>query len=351
VTWRWCFYLNLPLGGVALLILLVMFRTPAAAMPQQATILEKFLQMDPLGVVLINAAFVPFLLAMQWGGITKAWASADVIGCLVAACVITLAFAACEWFNGSRAMMVGRLLKSWWIIVLALFNFLLAGSYFIFVYYLPIYFQAIGGLSAAASAVRNLSLIVGSSLFGIVAGVLLASFGYFHPFLWSGSALACIGAGLLCTLTIDLDTGKYVGYQLLLGVGCGLCLQVPVMVGQAFALPQDIAAVTAILLFFQTTGGTILISAGQSIFTNQILNYLGSQGNGISGSNVINVGADDLRSVFDGAELEVIKQAYLYGLRSAWILGTVCAGAAFIVSFLTRVRSIKAPPKGKPAAN
>jgi hypothetical protein len=102
---------------------------------------------------------------------------------------------------------------------------------------------------------------------------------------------------------------------------------------------------------FQTTGGTILISAGQSIFTNQILNYLGSQGNGISGSNVINVGADDLRSVFDGAELEVIKQAYLYGLRSAWILGTVCAGAAFIVSFLTRVRSIKAPPKGKPAAN
>lgn len=204
--------------------------------------------MDPIGTALIMSSLVCYLLALQWAGTTKRWTSPDVIGTLVGFVVLALTFLAQQIWFGEKAMMVPRLLKNRQTMALLLFNFFLSGSYYIFVYYIPIYFQALGGSSAVRSAVQNLSLIVGSSVFGIFAGILLTVVGFFHPFLIVGAGFAALGGGLMLTLTSEIHTGKNAGFQLILGTGVGLCLQVPVMVGQAFAQPADIPATTAILL-------------------------------------------------------------------------------------------------------
>ncbi|KAJ5139220.1 cytochrome P450 oxidoreductase [Penicillium bovifimosum] len=323
VSWRWCFYINLPVGGLSLLLLFLFFKTPAVATPKPATLGEKLLLMDPLGVLLVTCSLICLLLALQWGGITRAWGSAAVIGCLVGFVVIFIVFAGTQWWQGERAI--------------------LAGSYFTFVYYLPIYFQSIGALSAAASAVRNLPLIVGSSVFGIVAGALLTVFGYFHIFLWIGSALCIVAGGILYTFALNLDVAKYVCAQLVFGIGSGLCLQVPVMAGQAFAKPEDTASITAILLFFQTLGGTIFLSVAQSVFTNRLIAKLLSFSSTYNASEVISEGADDLRSHFSGTQLRDIQDAYMSGLRATWVLGIACAGAAFLSSFGSKMRNIRQP--------
>ncbi|KAI2616498.1 major facilitator superfamily domain-containing protein [Hypoxylon sp. NC1633] len=341
VTWRWCFYLNLPVGACSMLVLFLFFHTPAAAAPRQATWKEKLYNMDPLGTLLIMASLCCYLLALQWGGVTKPWSSSEVIGTLVGFVVILAIFALQQIKLGETAMMIPRLVKNRQNISLLLFNFFLAGAYFNFVYYLPVYFQAIGGYSAVDSAVRNLPLIVGSSVFGIVAGVLLTVVGYFHTFLLSGAALASLGAGLLLTLDTGLDVGKYIGYQLILGVGAGLCLQVPVMVGQAYSSPADIPAVTAILLFFQTMGGTVFISAAQSIFANRLTETLDGNSVGLDPVQVTSIGATGLRDFYSGEQLVVVMDAYVVGLRDAWILGVVCAVMAFLSALLTPFRTIK----------
>ncbi|KAE8143181.1 major facilitator superfamily domain-containing protein [Aspergillus pseudotamarii] len=343
VTWRWCFYINLPIGGFSLLVLFIFFKTPATATPKPATIWEKFLFMDPLGVLLVTCSLVCLLLAVQWGGITRPWGSSEVIGCLVGFIVILIAFAGTQWWQGEKAMAVPRLLLKRDTIFLSLFNCFLAGSYFTFVYYLPIYFQSIGNLSAAASSVRSLPLIVGSSIFGIVAGAALTVFGYFHIFLWIGSALCTVAGGILYTLSLDLSTAKYVCGQLVFGIGSGLCLQVPVMAGQTFAKPEDTASITAILLFFQTLGGTIFVSVAQSVFTNRLITKLLSLSSTYNPNQIISVGADDLRSHFSGTQLRDILDAYLTGLRAAWILGLACAGVAFLSSFGAKVRNMRQP--------
>ncbi|KAJ8113163.1 hypothetical protein ONZ43_g5218 [Nemania bipapillata] len=350
VTWRWCFYLNLPVGGASALILLLFFQTPAAAAPRQATWREKLLNMDPLGTILILGSLVSYLLALQVGGTSKAWNSSEVIGLLVGFVVILAVFIFQQAQLGDRAMMMPRLIKKRQTIALLLFNFFLAGAYFNFVYYLPVYFQSIGGFSAIDSSVRNLSLIVSSSVFGIISGISLTKVGYFHVLLLSGAGFATLGAGLLTTLGPNLETGKYVGYQLLLGIGCGLCLQIPVIVGQAFSSPADIPAVTAILLFFQTMGGTIFISAAQSIFANRLIVSLAGNTSGVIPKEVVAVGADQLRAVFSGAQLKDVLDAYIIGLRDAWILGVVTAGLAFLSSFLTGFRSIKQGAQQKSVA-
>jgi MFS family permease len=141
-TWRWCFYINLPIGGIAGGIIFLFFTTPARAMPTKATLKERFLQMDLPGTSIILAGVICFLLALQWGGQAKSWGSADVIGTLVGFGLLAVLFVVVEYFQGERGIIVGRLLKNRTVTVGMAFIFLLGGGFFLLVYFLPIYFQA-----------------------------------------------------------------------------------------------------------------------------------------------------------------------------------------------------------------
>jgi len=92
VSWRWCFYINLPIGGLSALIILFFFKTPSASKPVKATWKEIFLQMDFPGAFLIMGVLVCYSLALQYGGHTEAWNSSTVIGLLVGFVLITITF-------------------------------------------------------------------------------------------------------------------------------------------------------------------------------------------------------------------------------------------------------------------
>jgi MFS family permease len=114
VTWRWCFYINLPVGGVSAAIIFFTFSTPAVQRrdpARRANLGEKILQMDLPGTFIILAGIVCLLLALQWGGTSKAWNSADVIGTLVGFCLLTITFVVVEYLQGERAMLVPHVLK------------------------------------------------------------------------------------------------------------------------------------------------------------------------------------------------------------------------------------------------
>ena len=123
-TWRWCFFVNLPIGGASVLVILVFFQAPAASKPVKASWREKLLQMDPLGTFTIMAATVCYLLAVQWGGVTKAWSDPSVIGTLVGFGLLLIVFGAVEWYMGDRAVLQGVLLGRREILVNCLYIFL-----------------------------------------------------------------------------------------------------------------------------------------------------------------------------------------------------------------------------------
>jgi hypothetical protein len=134
------------LSGV---ISLFLFKAPPGAQPAKASWREKFLQMDLLGTFTIMAAVVCYLLALQWGGVTKAWSSADVIATIVGFVLIIVLFVVIECWMGERALLQPRLLKQRNIWANSLYVFFLAGAMFILIYYLPIYFQSIQSASTA----------------------------------------------------------------------------------------------------------------------------------------------------------------------------------------------------------
>lgn len=248
VTWRWCFYINLPIGGLSAFIIIFFFRAPSGAKPIDASLKEKMLQMDLVGTALVTGCVVAYILAFQYGGQTMEWHNPTVIGLLAGFVLIFAAFGGWEYLYGERSMIVPRLFRAREVWVGSVYAFLLAGSYFIVIYYLPIYFQSIDDSSPTESGVRNLPLILSVTVATIASGAAISATGIAAPIAVAGAAGATVAAGLLYTLDIGTGAGKWVGYQILGGLAWGAAYQVPVIIGQATAAPEDLSSVTAIIL-------------------------------------------------------------------------------------------------------
>ncbi|KAK5452145.1 hypothetical protein LTS15_007209 [Exophiala xenobiotica] len=331
LSWRWCFWVNIPVGGLAAMIILFWFR--ASVKPEPASWQEILLQLDFPGTFTLMAAIVCYLLAIQWGGTTKPWSDVAVVTPLVFFGLLIVAFVAIQYFQGDRALLQGRLLRDRTIAAMALYEFILSGAFFTILYYLPLYFQATRNVSAAKSGIDNIPLVLGTSIFTILSGVVLSTWGYYVPVLAVGSIFASVGSGLIYTLDVNSPSREWIGYQAVVGVGIGLVIQIPVIVGQAVVQPSDISSISAIILFFQSTGGSMLISGGQAGFTNKLIQTIPHKVPGLDPAAVIATGATDLRKVFDADQIPGILAAYIEGLRVPFALCIACCCIDFLVSF------------------
>ena len=248
LTWRWCFYINLPIGGAAFAIIFFSFTAPDFVQPVRAGLKEKILQMDIPGTSFLIAAIVCLILALGSGGVTKPWRNSSVIGELVGFCLLLICFGLIEWYSGDRALVQGRLLKKRIIYVGIVYIFLFAGDFFMLLYYTPIYFQAVDGVSPAQSGIRNVPFVIGVSLFTVLSGLIISIWEHYVPLMIIGSILSTIGTGLLFTLDVGSPSSHWIGYQALTGIGAGLGIQVPIIVAQASVDPIDISAASAMVL-------------------------------------------------------------------------------------------------------
>lgn len=332
-------------------MILVIFKTPEhSRYIGNLSLKDKLLHMDMVGAFLIIGAMVPFLLAMQWGGLSKAWSDSSVYGCLIACGLITILFIVVEFFQSDRALLVPHLLKQRLIWAGCLFAFFLSGAFFTILYYLPVYFQAVLGTSAEQSGVRNLALIIANMIASILAGGIITATGLFAPFMIAGSAITTISAGLFYTLAPQSSSGQWIGFQILAGFGIGLCNQVPVMAAQALANNEDIATVTAVLMFFQTLGGAIWVSAAQTGFANKLVQALNKKITGIDVAHVVAIGTTQYRHVFPMDAIPKILDSYMEGVTVVFIIVLAVAAASFPASLLTPWTDIRVATEEKKKA-
>ena len=234
------------------MIILIYFTTPDGAKPVEATLREKLLQMDFPGTAVLMGAVICYILAFQYGGSTKPWNSSTVIGLIVGFVLLLVLFGVLEMLQGERSMIVPRLWRRRTVWVGALYAFFFAGSYFIVIYYLPIYFQSIDNVSPTMSGVRTLPLIISVTIATVSSGIFVSATGIATPLKVPCAAIATVAAGLMYTLDIGTGSGKWIGYQILGGFAWGAALQLPVIVGQATSAPEDLSTVTAIILCTST---------------------------------------------------------------------------------------------------
>ena len=350
VTWRWCFYINLPVGGLAAAIIFVFFTAPKAAKPQPATFKEKMLQLDIAGSFIFMGAIVCLLLALQWGGVAKPWNDPDVIGTLVGFFLILILFGINEYWMDDRALLVRRLIKQKTVALMSIYVMVNCAPFFVLLYYLPYYFQSIDGVSPQDSGVRNLPYILAVGLSTIASGIFITITGHYTTIMVAGSVISTIGAGLIYTLDIGSSSGKWIGYQILAGIGSGISFQIPIIVAQAISDPVDLSSVSAIVLFFQTVAGAIFIQVAQALFTNKLVQSVAANVKSVNPAKVVVTGATALRTAFTPAQLPGILRAYMDGLKDAYTLAIAISGVACIVAILALVfdnRNLQVKEKSK----
>lgn len=220
-TWRWIFLLNLPIGGFAAAFIFFFFHVKPAP-TEAAPRLEKLKGLDALGFTLFASSITMLLLALQWGGVVHPWRSSTVIGLIVGSALIMSIFIAWQLYLKDTALIPPRLFdnKNVWLICAS--SFFVNGPFQTIVYWLPIWFQAVLGVSPTASGVRYLPTVIADVLASFIGAGMAMKIGVWNPFLLFAEAMVCIGAGLLTTLQPGISDGHWIGYQIFGGIGYSL---------------------------------------------------------------------------------------------------------------------------------
>ncbi|KAF8988146.1 hypothetical protein BGZ52_000274 [Haplosporangium bisporale] len=252
ITWRWCFYINLPLGVVTLVAVILFLRLPF----ETQELKKQLARIDYLGTLFIIISVVCLLLPITWGGTTYPWNSATIIVLFCAAAVLIGVTIFIE-HKAVEAIIPPRLFLNKTVAVLFLVNFMTGMGFLGVIFYSPIYFQVVKGVTATASGLHLLPMVM-----GLVKD--------YRIFIWLGTTIMSIGVGLCMLLDHDSNMGEQIGYLLIVGSGIGLILQTVMLAAQAAVEKHDMAIVTALCGFMNSIGGGIGIAMCSALFNNHL---------------------------------------------------------------------------------
>ncbi|KAI4695566.1 hypothetical protein J4E81_005892 [Alternaria sp. BMP 2799] len=212
---------------------------------------------------------------------------------------------------------------------------------YLHIFYLPFYFQAIKGTTAEESGIRTIAYLVSITVSSIVIGGLITLVGWYAPFMWFGSAIFAIGAGMLYTLTVHSPPGQWIGYQILAGIGAGAGVQIPFVAVQVVTNEKDMPTANACVMFFNSLGGALSISVAQNIFVNTLAKEVPRYAPGFDARIVANAGATNLRNVVPEDLLPGVLHGYNNAIVTAFILAIATSSVAFFVSLGMEQKSVK----------
>ncbi|TVY29913.1 Efflux pump, partial [Lachnellula hyalina] len=343
VSWRWCFYINLPIGGLVVAIILFILKTPPSK--NTDTLKQQIVKLDPLGSLVFLPAIVCLLLALQWGGTTYAWANARIIVLFILAGILIIIFVIIQFKSGDNATVPIRIINQRSILAGAYFSVVSQGSMMVLIYYLPIWFQAVKGVSAVQSGIHTLPLVLSLVVGSILSGVITQKTGYYVGQLYASTILTAIGAGLLTTLTVDISSGKWIGYQIIYGFGLGLGMQQAGMSAQTCLGKKDVMTGVSIMFFFQGLGGSIFITVGQTVFSHSLVSNLGKI-DSLDTAQIVNSGATDLKTLVPANMLEEVLVQYNGALTNTLKVALALSCATLVTALTMEWKSIKGLKQG-----
>ena len=339
------FYLNLPLGAVTIIIL-ILIRIPEAKLKVELkpSFKEQVDRLDFPGCLLFVSTILMLLLAINFGGVSYSWDSATVIGLLCGAAGTMCLFLAWEHRKGESAMLPLGLFHNSIVSCATAAGVMSYGGLYVIIIYLPLWFQAIKGVSPLESGIYYLPSVITTTLAIIVSGflglsspmatntaphpkyrlwrltVIVSKFGYYTPFMVIGGALAAVAGGLLTILTPSSANAAWICYQLLNGIARGMMSQQPITAVQVNIPRDQLSIAMALVVFSQNFGAAVFISLGQTTFENSLLPALADLVPEVDAKKIARVGATNFRSVIPQSSLLGVVLAYNKAVVTTFVI-------------------------------
>ncbi|CAL5866561.1 uncharacterized protein PFLUO_LOCUS770 [Penicillium psychrofluorescens] len=334
IGWRWCMWIFLPPGGIAALIFMFVRIPEQTVKPRLREILRNLPRyLDLIGFALFAPACVMVLLAFSWGGQRYAWDDAIIIGLLCGGAGVAALFVAWVWYRQDEALIPPSIVSNPVVAFGCCLSFMQGGAFLMMGYYLPLWFQSVKQASPTTSGLMLLPTMVSQIIASSVCGALVSKLRYVPPWAFVGNALSSIGSGFMTAWTPSISESKWIGFQILVGIGRGFVLQMPVIALQGVLPGDQISIGTASTMFAQYFGGTIMLSIAKSVFENELPSELATYAPSVNPEAVINAGSTGIQDVVTPAELSGTLFAYSKSLMLTMWLPTAAAIISFFLSF------------------
>ena len=343
LSWRWCFYINLPFGAVSVAAVMILMKN-FKPLEGSLQLSKKLSLLDLTGTTFFVPCMTCLILALEWGGDTYAWNNWRIILLFVIFGVLFSAWLVIQAWKQEDATLPPRIFFQRSIVAGFVYNTTISASLMIVVYYIPLWFQAVKGQNPSTSGVSVLPSILSLVVASILSGVFTQRVGYYWPPMNASPILASVGAGLLTTLKVDTGHSKWIGFQVLFGLGAGLGLQQATLAAQAVLPGPDISTGISVIFFGQQLGGAIFLAIAETIFDQKLTNSLQD----IPGANadaIIKAGAADIQNNVPAFVLPQVLSAYNNAVTATLYLATGAACITLIPALFIEWKNIKSKRK------
>jgi EmrB/QacA subfamily drug resistance transporter len=332
ISWRWIFYVNVPIGVVAVVIVSTRLHlhTP-----------HRRHRIDYLGAALLSGGVGALILLATWGGTQYAWGSSQIIGLGILGVSLLAAFVWQER-RAAEPLLPLELFRSPIFSVANTMGFTIGMAMFGAIIFIPLFLQIVYAATPTGSGLRMIPLMAGLLVTAILSGRAISRIGRYRPFPIAGTAVLVVGMFLLSLLGVDTPPWVASAYMVVVGVGLGLVMQVLVLAVQNDARPQDVGVATSSATFFRSMGGAFGVALFGTIFATRLSDQLSVLPANVtshlgSGVQLNPTQIDQLPP----AVHDVVLHAFAHALSGVFLFGMTLALVPFVLSWFLKEKPLR----------
>ncbi|KAJ2018225.1 hypothetical protein GGI14_002451 [Coemansia sp. S680] len=340
VSWRWAFLINLPVGGVLLIVMVLLLRMPQPT----GSLTEKLKKVDILGSLVLIGSITMLLLALNWGGKNYAWSSARIVCLLVFSCVSLGLFILIEWKVARQPAVPIELFRIRNVCLVVVGQLFMGAAMYAPIFFIPIWYASVKNASNVTAGLHLIPYLTGCSVFAILAGIAVKKVGRYREFIVIGLTMFVIGSGLMILMDEDTTTGEEVAFMLVMGIGIGISIQLLMLVAQKASATEDLAATTSLYIFMRVLGYSMGVAILQSVMQNSLEPRLDSLAKQFPDyEKTILDSADDQTKIYSvglpDALRALLVNAFSQALHKVFIATVPFAAVAFLLVLLIDYKS------------
>ncbi|CAI6087954.1 unnamed protein product [Clonostachys chloroleuca] len=353
-TWRWCFWINLPLGAVTAAVVLFLVKMPGQPTAEEeqtdgqlSRLRSFFSKLDVMGTVLLMPCMVCLNLALQWGGTTLPWSDWRVILSLIMFGVTFILWSYVQYSRGDQATLPVRIMKQRSVASGTWFSFSHGALRSLIIYYIPIWFQVVKDTNAEQSGINFLAASIAMVASVILTGQLTSRIGYYVPQMLCSTAIVSISLGLIYRYNLDTTPAYWAGTLVMFGFGSGMGQQQPVTACQTVLKGRDVPLGTSTVLLAQTLGGAVFLAVGQNVFQSRLVEQLSQKVPNIDPTTVLEHGASGLEAAvttqYGDASALAILGAYNDAIQRCFLICVILSCLTIFGGLTMEWVSVKKP--------
>ena len=327
LSWRWVFYVNMPVGALAVLIVTTRLHLHTPNVSHR---------IDYLGAAVLSSGVGALIILTTWGGVQYSWGSLEIVGLGIAGLVLLCVFV---WWErlASEPILPLHLFRSPVFSVANAMGFTIGMAMFGAIIFIPLFLQIVYGATPTSSGLRTLPLMAGLLVASISSGRAISRIGRYKAFPIAGTAVLVVGMFLLSLLGVDTPSWVASVYMLVVGVGIGLVMQVLVLVVQNDARPQEMGVATSTATFFRSVGGAFGVAIFGTIFATRLSHRLVHLPQSVTarlGSGV-HLNPAQVKLLPPPVRGDFLT-AFAHALHGVFLFGMVLAAVPFVLSWFLK---------------